>query len=131
MEDELIPKWKFQGLPVLSDTRWLTRLDSIHCLLQNYRSVCEAVEAVRDRSTGQSASDADSYLKRLLSFEVLVSAIICQHVLAYTRPLTVALQAKDCDVYKAYKMAQRLVTFLESERESDRFKELWQVVIRL
>ena len=96
VEDELIPKRKFQGLPDLSDTRWLTRVDSIHCLLQNYRSVCEAVEAVRDRSTGQSASDADSYLKRLLSFEFLVSAIICRHVLAYTRTLTVALQAKDC-----------------------------------
>ena len=60
-----------------------------------------------------------------------MSAIICRHVLAYTRPLTVALQAKDCDVYKAYKMAQRLVTSLKSERESDRFKELWQVVIRI
>ena len=55
VEDELIPKRKFQGLSVLSDTHWLTRLDSIHCLFQNYRSVCEAVEAVRDRSTGQSA----------------------------------------------------------------------------
>ena len=28
-------------------------------------------------------------------------------------------------------MAQRLVTSMESERESDRFKELWQVVIRI
>ena len=60
VEDRLIPKRKFQGLPVLSDTRWLTRVNSIDCLLQNYRSVCEAVEEVRDSSTGQSA---DSYLK--------------------------------------------------------------------
>jgi hypothetical protein len=66
VEEELIPRRKFQGLPVLSDTRWLTRVDSIDCLLQNYTSVCEAVEEVRDSSTGQSASDADSYLKRLL-----------------------------------------------------------------
>ena len=116
-EDELLPKRKFQGLPVLSDTRWLTRVDSIDCLLQNYRSVCEAVE---DSSTGQSASDADSYLKRLLSFEFLVSAIICRHILAYTRPLTVALQAKECDLHKAHRMAQRLVQSLASERESDR-----------
>ena len=131
VEDGLIPKSKFQGLPVLSDTRWLTRVDSIDCLLQNYRSVCEAVEEVRDSSTGQSASDADSYLKRLLSFEFLVSAIICRHVLAFTRPLTVALQAKECDVYKAYKMAQRLVTSLENERDSDMFKELWQVILKI
>ena len=91
VEDEFFPKRKFQGLPVLSDTRWLTRFDSIHCLLLNYRAVCEAVEALRDSSTGKSASDDDSYLKRLLSFEFLVSVIIGRHVLAYTRPITVAL----------------------------------------
>ena len=57
-----------------------------------------------------------------------MSAIICRHVLAYTRSLTVALQAKDCDLYKAHRMAQRLLTSLESERTSDRFKELWQKI---
>ncbi len=131
VEDELLPCRKFQGIPVLSDTRWLTRVDSIDYLLQNYRSVCEAVEAIRDSSTGQSARDADSFLKRLFSFEFLVSAILCRHVLAYTRPLTVALQAKDCDIYKAHRMAQRLVTSLESERTSDRFKELWQEIMKI
>ena len=57
-----------------------------------------------------------------------MSAIICRHVLAFTKPLTVALQAKECDIYKAYKMAQRLVTVLEVERESNTFKELWQAI---
>ena len=60
-----------------------------------------------------------------------MSAIICRHVLAFTRPLTIALQAKECDVYKAYKMAQRLVTSLENERDSDMFKELWQVILKI
>ena len=60
-----------------------------------------------------------------------MSAIICCHVLAYTRPLTVALQAKECDLHKAHRMAQRLVQSLESERESDRFRELWQVIIQI
>ena len=74
--------------------------------------MCEAVEAVRDSSTGQSASDADSFLKWLLLFEFLVSAVICRHILAYTRPLTVALQAKGCDL-KVHRMAQHLVKTLE------------------
>ena len=117
-EDDPIVKSKYQGLPVLSDTRWLTRVDSIDCLLQNYRAVCESVEAVGDVSYGQSASDSDSFLKRLLSFEFLVSAIICRHVLAYTRPLTIALQTKDCDLCKAHKMAQRLVEAMVNERKT-------------
>ena len=106
---------KYRGLPVLSETRWLARVDSIDCLLRNYRAVCEAVEAVRDSSSGQSAHDADSYLNRLLSFEFFVSAVICRHVLGFTRPLTVALQAKDSDLYEAHKMA-RLIKTLEKER---------------
>ena len=125
-EEDPIPKRQYQGLPVLSDTRWLTRVDSINCLLQHYRAVCEAVESVRDSSTGQSASDADSFLKRLLSFEFLASAVICA-TFAYTRPLTVALQAKDCDLLKAHRMAQRLVKTLEIERSgADKFNVLWQ-----
>ena len=89
--------------------------------------MCEAVESVRDSSSGQSASDADAFLKRLLSFEFVASAVICHHVLAYTRPLTVALQAKDCDLLKAHRMAQRLEKTLEVERRgTDKFHSLWQ-----
>ena len=38
---------KFHGLPVLSDTRWLTQIDSKQCLLKKYKAVCEAVAEVR------------------------------------------------------------------------------------
>jgi hypothetical protein len=40
-EDDLLPSTRYQGLPMLSDTRWLSRVDSIHCLLKHYRTVCE------------------------------------------------------------------------------------------
>ena len=60
-----------------------------------------------------------------------MSAIICRHVPAYTRPITVALQEKECDFHKAHKMAQRLVTSLESERISDRFQALWKVIMKV
>ena len=60
---------------MFSGTRWLTRVDSIDCLLKNFLQVCEAFE---ECSSSQSVSDADSYLKRLLTFECLASAVICQ-----------------------------------------------------
>lgn len=107
-------------LPVLSDTRWLTRVDSIHCLYNHYGALCDALEAVRNCSTGSSASDAEAFLKQLQSSEFLASAIICRHVLAFTRPLTVALQAKDCD------LSQCLVKSLEHERDPAKFHVLWQ-----
>ena len=55
-----------------------------------------------------------------------VAAVICHHVLAFTRPLTIALQAKDFDLHKAHRMAQWLVKALNSERAADKFHGLWQ-----
>lgn len=93
--DELIPMKHDRKLPVLSGTQWLTRVDSIHCLYNHYGALCDALEAVRNCLTGSSANDAEAFLNRLQSSEFLASATICHHVLALTRPLTVALQAKD------------------------------------
>ena len=112
-----------------ADTRWLTRIDSIDCLLKNFKSICTAVEEVRDLSTGQSANDAESFLKRLLSFEFITAAVISHHVLGFTRPLTVALQAKSCDLLKAHFMARHLVTTLQAERTEDKFQKLWKGIL--
>lgn len=136
MEDEdeeimLIPKRRHRGIPVLSDTRWLSRVDSIDCMLQNYLPVCKAVEEIKQSSSGQSESDADSFLCRLMTFEFVASGVICHHLLAYTRPLTVALQEKECDLYKAHSMAQRLVQSLKSERKDDKFQNLWSRIKRI
>lgn len=128
-EQRTVPDRHYRGLPVLSDTRWLTRVDSIDCLLKNFKSVCKAVEEVRNLSTGQSANDAESFLKRLLSFEFITAAVICYHVLAYTRPLTVALQAKNCDLLKAHFMAQRLIKTLQGERAENKFLSLWKRIV--
>ena len=47
-------------LPTLSDTRWLSRVDSISTLLSNYEAVHEALDEVRVQSTGQSSHDPAS-----------------------------------------------------------------------
>ena len=124
----LVPERKYRGIPVLSDTRWLMRIDSINCLLKNYLPICEAIEEIRDCSSGQSAHDADSYLNRMMTFEFIASAVICHQVLAYTRPLNVALQQKKCDLFKAHEMAQRLIESLKGERTTAKFAELWSKV---
>ena len=79
--DLVLAKRRCQELPVLSDTHWFIQVDSIDCLLKHYRAVGEALEAVRNSSSSQSATDADSFLRRPLSLEFLVSAVICHHVL--------------------------------------------------
>lgn len=71
-----------------------------------------------------SAHDAESYISRLMSFEFVASGVICHYVLAYTRPLTVALQEKECDLFQAHSMAQRLIQSLKGERKEEKFHAL-------
>ena len=78
-------------LPTLSDTRWLSRVDSISTLLSNYEAVHEALDEVRVQSTGQSSHDAASYLYSMSAFCFIVAAVIYQYILAFTRPLSVVL----------------------------------------
>ena len=47
------------------------------------------------------------------------------------RPLTIALQAKDCDLHKAHRMAQRLIKTLEGDRNDEKFSSLWEKIAKL
>ena len=52
-----------QGLPTLSDTRWMSRVDSISTLLTQYHSIYLCLESISERSTGSSKHDAAAYMK--------------------------------------------------------------------
>ncbi|KAK2548314.1 52 kDa repressor of the inhibitor of the protein kinase [Acropora cervicornis] len=67
-----------ESLPTLCDTRWLSRVDSISTLLANYSKIYEAVAQVKAQSKGN------------------------------TRPLSVLLQSKTCDLVKAHTEARNL-----------------------
>ena len=112
-------------LPTLSDTRWLSRVDSISTLLSNYEAVHEALDEVRVQSTGQSSHDAASYLYSMSAFCFIVAAVICQYILAFTRPLSVVLQSKECDLVLAHEDARNLVAAIQSQRSDERFHLLY------
>ena len=112
-------------LPTLSDTRWLSRVDSISTLLSNYEAVHEALDEVHVQSTGQSSHDAALYLYSMSAFCFIVAAVICQYILAFTRPLSVVLQSKECDLVLAHEDARNLVATIQSQRSDERFHLLY------
>ena len=62
------------------------------------------------------------------SFEFVASAVISHHILGYTRPLSVTLQANDCNLLKSYQMAQRLIKILEDEFA---FNSSWNRMLKI
>ena len=107
---------KRQTLPTLSDTRWLSRVDSISTLLVHYEHIYDALSDIRDESSGQSASDALSYLGSMESFEFIVVACLRQYILAFIRPLSVNLQATDRDLLRAHIEVNNLADILRTVR---------------
>ena len=93
--------------------------------MSNYEAVHEALDEVRVQSTGQSSHDAASYLYSMSAFCFIVAAVICQYILAFTRPLTVVLQSKECDLVLAHEDVRNLVAAIQSQRSDERFHLLY------
>lgn len=114
-----------QGLPSLCETRWLSRVDSISTLLVKYDQIIAALENIVSESSGTSRSDAESYLKQMSGFGFIMAAVIVQYILAYIRPLSVALQSKQCDLIKAHNECQNLIKVIQEQRDDNNFHRLF------
>ena len=58
-------------------------------------------------------------------FSFIMVAVMIQHVLAFVRPLSVALQSKQCDLVEAYEECQTLITTVKEERKEVIFNKLF------
>ena len=112
-------------LPTLSDTRWLSRVDSISTLLSNCKAIHEAHDELRVQPTGHCSHDVASHLYSMSAFCFIVAAVICQYILTFTRPLSVVLQSKECDLVLAHEDAQNLVAAIQSQRSDERLHLLY------
>src|SRR6218665_765115 len=74
-------------------------------------------------------SDATSYKFSLLSFQFIISVVIIQFVLGYSRALSVALQVVDCDLIAAHDDARTVVRALENLREGTRYQQLYDIAL--
>jgi hypothetical protein len=83
------------------------------------------MEEIAAKSTGQSKHDAAAYLKRMSEFPYIMSAVLTQYILAYIRPLSVALQSKTCDLVYAHTECQSLIALMRSQHNEETFRKLY------
>ena len=124
-EELLFASNRRQGLPTLCETRWLSRVDSISTLLVKYDQIRDALEEIGRMSSGASRSDAHAYLKKMSEFWYIMTALIIQYILAYVRPISVALQSKQCNLVTAYEECQGLIKVIKAQRNDNTFKQLY------
>ena len=130
-EELLFASNRRQGLPTLCETRWLSRVDSLSTLLVKYDQIISALKEIAQKSSGSSRNDALSYLRKMADFWFLLTAVIVQHILGYVRPVSVALQLKQCDLLLAHQECQSLLRVLKGQRDDDVFHRLYTRAARL
>ena len=70
-----------------------------------------------DKLNAQSRSHAISLTHLIMSFSIIISFVIIQYTLEYTRPLFISLQPTHLDLFKAHKDARNLLSILKKQYE--------------
>ena len=66
-----------------------------------------------------------SFPYSLTNFQVLISIVVIQNLLGYSRPLSLALQSIDCDIVEAHKDARNLLYVYKQKINSEGFHSLY------
>ena len=74
------------------------------------------------QSTGKYSHDASSFLHAMEKLSLITSAVLSQHILGYTRPLSVLLLSTTCDLMKAHTEVRNLVSVLAGIRNEEKIK---------
>lgn len=102
----------------------LELIDAVSTLLARYSDVYETLTAISEFG-GPSASDAHSFQLAMSNFSWLLTALVTQYILAFIRPLSLTLQAENCDLMVAFEEAQTLTSVLEKQRSEEIFGRLF------
>ena len=108
---ELLPNNDHEVLINVCRTRWVARIDGMDRIFEMLLPVASALEDITlnrdvngDRGRGDwnvdSKNDAQSLLNAI-TFTFIVAIVVVRHILDLTRPLTLKLQRKEIDLFKA------------------------------
>jgi hypothetical protein len=86
---------------------------------------------IRDRSTKEARSDASSYKRFLEDSQFVVALVITQAVLGFLSSVTLALQAKHCDLAEAYRDVRAAKKCIQDARNNDSWEKVWSRVVTL
>ena len=98
---------------------WLAGGDAINALLAHIEETYDALDEIRASSSASSSSDATSYMHAMEQFSFIYTAVICQYLLAFVRPLSAVLQAKNCNLVEVHKNAQEFIETLQAIRADE------------
>ena len=102
----------------LCQTRFVERHVAVERFWEQIPSIAEALEMMQAWKDRKASGKATTMLNSLLKTEFLVGVRILQHLAAYLRPLSLALQEKGLDLTRALDKVDAVMTVLTDMREA-------------
>ena len=101
----------------LSDTRWACRVNSIIAVKSTLPAIVSTLEKIVDSDhDSRSMSEANGLLRKVCSFQFILSFTVLLDLLSYTKSLSDYLQRQDIDFVSAVQMHESLLSILTQKR---------------
>ena len=108
----------------LCPTRWTVRTGAIHAVIENYATLCHALDEIHASGRDEYAMKAGGCLQQMEKFRTFFGLKLGYLVFSITEQLSVTLQRKDTTVQEANEAALlsgRYLSQLRNEEEYGRF----------
>ena len=113
-------------VPKFCATRWTARMSTLSALLAKYEIVLNSLEAIEAASSGESKSEAGTYVRMLGDSQFIVSLVVAQHLLTYLGPVTKILQSFECNLAEAYECVITAKECTANSRNVEVWSKIWE-----
>ena len=96
---------KNKAVPKLCKTRWSARVSTLLSFISKYKAIFLTLKDIGSESSDSDVrTNAISYAM-LMESSFIIALVVSQHILSISQPPSLALQATNCDIVKAYQDA--------------------------
>ncbi len=116
---------KTAGIPLMSDTRWGSRANTLSAFVEQFTAIHSVLETMEAEVTTTSGK-ASTLRHSIGTFETIITAVIANKVLGYMLPLTKKLQSTNLDIITAYEEARNVRQVIAKQRNEQGFSPCFQ-----
>ncbi len=116
---------KTAGIPLMSDTRWGSRANTLSAFVEQFTAIHSVLETMEAEVTTTSGK-ASTLRHSIGTFETIITAVIANKVLGYMLPLTKKLQFTNLDIITAYEEARNVRQVIAKQRNEQGFSPCFQ-----
>ena len=130
-QKELHPGKQIRRLQRLSDTRWACRQSAVNAVCYTYDSSIATLKEISDGPDRAKAVEACGLLLQISKFKFLLTLIIFDKVLTYTKSLSDCLQGTQVNLGKAGDLVTATVSTLVSLRTDEEWDKVYAYAERV